>query len=464
MKSRIALSICFVLGGLTTVSADSSATAWLRDSIPSTWQYEQQNFQTTPCDDRWWDSFHDDTLIALIKEAVQNNYNVLAAMKRIEAARQVQRQTKAGYYPTVNVAAGWQRDVTAGTVHSEHAHPSAMNYFNLGLSANWEIDVFGRIRAQLKADKASYDASVAEYDAVLVSLCANLAKAYFSLRMYQEQYDVTQANIQVADEQFKLAQARFDAGLRPYLDVVQGRMSVISTKATLPPIQAAINTSLNEIAILCGVYPEKVKYLLEYQKLPDTPQPGAIGNPESLIRRRPDVVAAEKQVAQMAALVGVAKKDFLPTLSLTASGGTEGMHLNQMFGDNSFSYSIAPQLTWTVFDGMARNARIAQARANMEAEIDSYNLTVMGAVQEVDNALVSWKSVNEQYIYQQMLLKEAKKQLELQIERYTQGLNAMSDVTGAQTTVLTYANQLIGLHGSQLDALVTLYSALGGGY
>lgn len=462
MKYCVSLATAILV--ISCLSANSAELPYLRDSVPLTWEYEQQNFQTTPSDDKWWENFQDPTLTALIKEAVANNYSVMAAAQRIEAARQVSRQTLAGYYPTLNASVGWQRDVTAGTVHGEHAHPSAMNYFTLGLSMNWEIDVFGRIRAQSKADKASYQASVADYDAAMVSLCANLAKAYFSLRMYQEEEKVISDNIAVTEEQQKLAEARYEAGLRPYLDVVQGRMSIITTRAALPAVKAGIKSSLNQIALLCGVYSDKLDYLLTPATLPETPAVTDIGNPARLLRRRPDVVAAEKTVAQMAALVGVAKKDFLPTLSLSASVGTEGMHVNQLFGPNSLSYNIAPTLSWTVFDGLARNARVAEARADMEAQIDSYNLTVMTAVEEVNNALANMQSASESVILQQMLCKESKRQLEFQIDRYTQGLNAFSDVTGAQTTLLTNLNTLIQLHGACLDAQVNLYSALGGGY
>lgn len=444
--------------------ADATHGCLLRDSMPQTWELDQQYFQTTPSEDPWWRSFNDPVLTALVRRAVVNNYNVQAAQRRIEMARQASRVTKAGYWPEISVDAGWDAIGTAPTVHGSHAHETDMRYFQLGLSMNWEIDVFGRIHAQAKADKAAVEASVADYDATLVSLCSNLAKAYFQLRMAQAELDVAERNVAVAEKQQKLAQARFDAGLRPAVDVVQARMLVAQTKVTQPPLQADISTAVNEIALLVGEYPDSLLNLREAFPLPSTPPPGFVGDPQTLLRRRPDVVAAERQLAVTAAKIGIAKKDFLPTLSLTASAGTQGVALTDMFGRNSFNYRVAPMLSWTVFDGMARNARLAEARLEMEAQIDAYNLTVMTAVTEVNNAMLSWQSLSDQFVYQEMLLRDARRQLELQTDRYTQGLADFSDLATAQTSVLQYENSLVQTHASQLAALVTLYTALGGGF
>ena len=133
-----------------------------------------------------------------------------------------------------------------------------MSYFSLGLTMNWEIDVFGRVAAQAKADKASWQASVADYDATLVSLCSNLAKAYFQLRMAQAEHDVAERNIENAERLLKIAQARYETGLRPLVDVVQARMVLGDTKSTLPALEADISTAINEIALLVGEYPDRL--------------------------------------------------------------------------------------------------------------------------------------------------------------------------------------------------------------
>lgn len=458
----ISLTLAAMASGIGM--AHASVPSVLLDSLPEKWELEATYFQTTPSEDRWWQSFNDPILTALINRAVENNYNVLAAQQRIEAARQVSRETRAGYFPTLGVRAGWSGERNSGDIQAAHGHSETMSYFNLGLTMNWEIDVFGRIRAQLKADKADYEASIADYDATLVSLCSNLAKAYFQLRMAQAEVEVAERNIKNAEELLKIASTRYEVGLAPSVDQVQARMVVTETRATLPTLKADISTALNEIALLVGEYPDKLAELRESFPLPATPPPGYVASPEALLRRRPDVVAAEKQLAAAAAQVGIAKKDFLPTLSVSAGIGTEARNLKDVFGSGSLYYTVMPTLSWTIFDGLARNARVAEAKATMMSEIDEYNLTVMTAVQEVNNAMVSWQSATDQLVYQQMLLKDARRVLELQLDRYKQGLNAFSDVATAQTTVLQYENSVVSSHASCLAALVTLYTALGGGW
>lgn len=448
----------------TAHSMEKDKTQWLRDTLPDHWELEQHYFQTTPSADKWWNEFNDDILSDLIKRAESNNYNVQAAQQRIKSAAQMSRATKAGYYPTFDVSAGYGRDMSAGAIVSRHTPSSTESYFSLGLSMNWEIDIFGRISAQLKSDKANYNATVAEYDATLVSLVSNLAKAYFQLRMAQSQYAIAVKNIGVSEELLHLAQTRYDVGLNPSIDVVQAEITLMQTKATLPALQADITTYLNEVALLVGVYPDQLQHLLEVKQLPSAPMPGMVGEPSSLLRRRPDVVEAEQELAKMAAAVGIAKKDFLPTLSLTAGVGTEAHNLKDLFGKNSLYYSIIPTLSWTIFDGMSRNAQLAEARYNLEAEIDSYNLTVMTAVQEVNNAMVSWESVTEQLAYDREILNKSQRALELQIDRYTQGLNNFNDVAEAQAEVLSYENGVVAEQAAQLAAIVTLYTAFGGGF
>lgn len=463
MKNTSVITLLLACAALPA-SATSIPAGVLRDSLPENWELDQQYFQTTPSDDKWWESFNDPILKALINRAVENNFNVLAAQQRIEAARQVSRATKGGYYPTLGVSGSWTRDQTANTVHGTHGHEDVMSYFNLGLTMNWEIDVFGRISAQSKADRYSYEASIADYDATLVSLCSNLAKAYFNLRLAQAELEIAERNIANSEELLHIAKTRYEVGLVPAVDVLQAEMVVENTRSTTPALKADISTAVNQIAILCGEYPDRLEGLKETFPLPATPPPGMTGAPEALLRRRPDIVAAEKQLAVTAAQVGIAKKDFLPTLSVSAGIGTQANSLKDLFGSGSLYYSVMPTLSWTIFDGMARNARVAEAKANMEAQIDEYNLTVMTAVQEVNNAMVSWQSVSDQLVYDEQLLRNARKLLELQVDRYKQGLNDFSDVADAETTVLQYENSVVSTHVAQLAALVTLYTALGGGW
>lgn len=218
----------FLLGCISiapSFAGDDACAAMMQDSLPLTWQLDTEYIQTTPDKDRWWDTFSDPGLEELIAKAVRNNYDVLAALQRIEAARQMSRVDKAGYFPTIGVSASWSREQTSADMQRLKGHSQTISYFGLGITMNWEIDVFGRIKAKLRADKANVKISEAEYDASLVSLCSNLAKAYFNLRLAQSRKAVAESNIQVAEKLSKLAQTRYEVGLVPGVDPVQARMA-----------------------------------------------------------------------------------------------------------------------------------------------------------------------------------------------------------------------------------------------
>lgn len=330
---------------------------------------------------------------------------------------------------------------------------------------NWEIDVFGRVKANSDAKKAAYNVARADYDAVMVSLCANVATAYLQLRMFQEQLAVAKAHIDSQERVVKITEARYEADLGDMLDVTQAKIVLYGTRTSLPSLYSDIKIAMNTISILLGEYPDGlVKSLSEYSPMPEYTRTVAAGVPSDLLRRRPDIVEAEFQLAQYAAEIGVAKKDFLPVLSLAGSIGTSSHEIGGLFGEHSLSYSIAPQLSWTIFDGLARNYRTAEAKLQFEAAIDDYNLTVLNAVKEVDNALIDYNAILESIELQKMVVEQSKKSLDLSVDLYKSGLTAFSNVVDGQMNWLESQNSLVELQGKALSTLVSIYQALGGGW
>lgn len=442
----------------------NSADQYLKGSLPDHWQLTPEFSQTLPSEDAWWKSFNDSTLNTLISRAVANNYNVAAAMKRIEMARSIVKQTEAAYWPTLSASASWQRAQTGGA-RSDMPSSTVGSFASLGLNMNWEIDVFGRVRSQVKANKAAEGVALRDYDAVLVALCANVAKNYISLRMYQTQYDVAIAHIASQQKILKMTEARYEAGIGDMLEVTQARTVLYSTEATLPGIEALITNTSNSIAVLLGEYPDRVApLLLKMRPLPSYSGTVAVGSPLDILRRRPDVVQAEMQLAQYAALAGVAKKDFLPALSLSGSIGTTAHKPGKLFGAHSLDYTIAPTLSWTIFDGLARNYKVAEARQQLEAGIDAYNMTVLTAVQEVDNAMNSYSASLRAVDLRKRVVAESRHALELAVDLYKQGLSSFTNVADAQMSFLENQNALVEQQGAVLTNIVTLYEALGGGF
>lgn len=441
-------------------------SGWLGQPVPDAWQYTENVSQVLPTDDKWWLQFDDAVLDSLIYRAETRNYNLASALRRIESARQSLRAAKAAYYPDVTLSGSWEAERVSGATVRPGVPASRSSAFDLGLQMSWEIDVFGRVRDNVRAQQAEVDATRAEYAAAMVSLCAEVAKTYINLRMYQEQLAVADAHQESQQKVVNIAKARQEAGIGNALDVAQALTVLYSTRASVPAAEALLETSVNSLATLTGSYPDEIRGLLGSgsERMPRNPGNIAAGVPADLLRRRPDIVEAEAEMAQAAALCGVAKKDFLPTLSLDATAGTTARNAGDMFSGPSLGWSVRPSLSWTVFDGLARNARSAEARANFEATVDSYNETVLNAVQEVDNAMASYSAGLRAIALRRDVIEQSRKSFDLSLDLYKQGLTQFSNVADAMMSLLENQNSLISSEGSLLNSYISLYEALGGGF
>ncbi len=435
------------------------------DDMPSRWAYTTDFDQTVPTDDAWWRSFGDAMLDSLIAIGIDRNYDIAMAARRIEIARQGVRRAQAAYYPSVTANAGWTRARSSGAVVSPEIDASTSSYFGLGIDMNWEIDLFGKITARTRQEKASFKASRAQYAAMTVSITSKIASAYMRLRTLQGEKAVLQEHISSQKRVVEITEARFEAGISSMLDVAQAKTTYLSTEASITTLNTDIATAINTIGVLTGMFPEQIHAMLDTpRELPDFHQIVAVGVPMELLRRRPDVVEAEYALAADAAALGIAKKDFLPTLSIAGSIGTQAHDAGDLFSDRSFTYSIAPTLSWTVFDGMARKAAVVSAREQMQVGIDNYNLTLLTAVQEVDNAMSQYVNSLHYIDLIEQVVEQAQKSFELSIDLYKKGLSSFINVSDAQIARLQYADELVSARGAALSALINLYQALGGGW
>lgn len=450
------LSLLLLLAATASASAEGPSGRYLSASMPESWSYSPAQQQTLPSDDNWWRRFADSTLDSLISLGENNNFDVAMAARRTEEARQAVRSAKAAYYPTVNATAGWQRARTAGITDGG---------YSLGLQASWEPDVFGKVTARVRRAGYSADATRAEYTAAMVSVCAQIASAYFDLRTAQVQRAVAEEHIKRQTHIVEITQARHEAGLASALDVAQACTVLYSTQSSLPLLDTQISADVNALATLCGLYAADVEPLLlaGTGKQPDCRQIVEAGVPAELLRRRPDIVQAEAQVAEAAAALGIARKDYLPTLSITGGIGTAADRPKGLFGDGSLTWSVAPVLSWSVFDGMARRAGVVSAREEMEAQIANYNAVVHTAVQEVENALTTYTNDLRRIATLADVVEQSRISLELSVDQYKQGLSAFTNVVDAQMNYLEYTNSLVSARGDALVTLATLYRALGGG-
>ena len=444
---------------------NNTGEAALTDSVPSHWTYDEHFNQSIPTDDNWWHQLGDPLLDSLIARGIENNPNVVIAGKRIVMAKEALNAARAGYYPSLGLQGGWTKARSSGALGNVSMPATTTDYFSLGLNMSWEIDVFGKISAKASQQKALYNATRAEYAATMVTLCANIAKAYVNLRVWQAEWQVAVEHIASQEKIVKITEARHEAGLASMLDVTQARIVYYSTQASMPTLRSSIRTTINSIALLLGVYPRDINDLLEpTSPLPDHRQIVPVGVPAELLRRRPDIVEAEYELASYAAALGIAKRDFLPTLSLNGSIGTGAHSAGDLFSRNSLTYSIEPTLTWTIFDGMSRRANMASARQQMEIGIESYNNTVMTAVEEVDNAITTYAGTLRNLDILDDVVTQSRKSHDLSLDLYKRGLSPFNNVVTAQMNLLEYQNSVVTASGNALTALITLYEALGGGW
>ncbi|MBQ8520479.1 MAG: efflux transporter outer membrane subunit [Bacteroides sp.] len=462
--ARIRFVLCMVLLMPWAINAQT-AKDYLNRPLPADWPENDAMFQQTlPVDDRWWTGFEDATLDSLIRLAVEQNPSVLMAISRMDMAKANLRIARSGYYPSLTLDAGWSRQQSSG--HTGTGSPQGWGgYYDATVNMSWQVDVFGAIRMKVKAQKENFAASREEYNATMVSLCAEVASAYFNLREAQQELDVLRRNAASQEAVVKITEVRYSTGLVSKLDVAQAKSVYYSTLASIPTTEASIIQYTNALAVLLGQYPQDVEEALAAPRpLPDYMEPVGVGVPGQLLLRRPDVRKAEREVQAQAALLGAAKTDWLPTFFLNGSFGYASDDLRDFTKRSSMTWSIAPSMTWTIFNGGERVNNIRLQRAQLDETILQFNNTVLTAVQEVDNAMSAYRNSIKQIVACREMFYQGKEAFDLSLDLYKQGLSPFQNVLDAQRSLLTYENTLVKAKGYSLEFLVQMYQALGGGW
>lgn len=438
---------------------------YLERPLPDRWQEKDMLFQQVlPVDDQWWKVFEDTTLDSLINLAMEQNPSVLMAINRIDQAKAQWRISQSEFYPSLTFNGGWTRQQTSGNLGT--GSPQAWTgYYSASVQMSWQLDVFGVIREKAKAQKELYAASKEEYNATMVSLCAEVASAYFNLREVQQEVDVLRRNAVSQEAVVKITESRYKTGLVSKLDVAQAKSVYYSTLASIPTTEANVIQYLNTLAVLLGLYPQDVTDALSDTKpLPDYMEPVGVGVPGELLLRRPDVRGAERQVNAQAALLGASKRDWLPEFFLNGSFGYASDDMKDMGKKGSMTWSIAPSMTWKLFNGGRNLQEERLQRAQLDESVNQFNQTVLTAVQEVDNAMSAYKNSIKQIVACKEMLYQGKEAFDLSLDLYKQGLTPFQNVLDAQRSMLTYENTLVKAKGYSLVCLVQMYQALGGGW
>lgn len=460
MRAWSLLLLLFLSSAISAQHADH----YLDTPLPQAWEEGGEVFrQTLPVDDQWWKSFGDTTLDSLISIAVDRNYSVLTAIDRMNMAKAGLRMERSGFFPTVGINAGWTRQQTSG--NTSELPQSTQHYYDVSANMSWELDIFGSIRQRVKAQKETFAASKEEYTAVMVSLSAQVASSYIQLRELQQELKVVERNCDSQAAVLKITEVRYNTGLVSKLDVAQAKSVYFSTKASIPQLESGINQYITSLAVLLGTYPQEIRPVLErVGELPDYMEPISIGIPADLLMRRPDIRSAEHQINAQAASLGASKSDWLPQVFIKGSVGYASKDFKDLTKHKSFTYEIAPALSWTIFSGGKLVNATKSARAQLDEAIDQFNQTVLTAVQETDNAMTAYRSSIKQIVALREVRNQGQETLTLSLDLYKQGLTPFQNVLDAQRSLLSYENQLVQARGNSLLQLIALYQALGGGW
>ena len=409
----------------------------------------------------WWNTLNDQELSSLIARAVKGNLDIKEARARIREARARRGIAKADLFPTLDATGS----ATVSRSSEDTGAGETRDFYAAGFDAGWELDLFGGAQRSMEAAEANLGATQENLHDVLVSLTAEVALNYIEVRIYQKRLAVTVANLEIQQENYCLIQSRYQAGLDDELAVQQARSNLESTRSQMPTLRIGLEGAMNRIAVLLGEQPGGLhEELEEYLPITLVPIDVVVGVPADILRRRPDVRKAERELAAQTARIGVATAELYPKFTLSGSIGLEALSLGNLIAAGSRTFSIGPRITWPIFNAGSIRANIEVQSAIQQQTMIQYESMVLSALEEVENALVAYVEEQIRRTSLQEAVDAAKQALELARYKYQTGLIDFITVLDAQRSLLAYEDQLVQSTGSITSNLVRLYKALGGGW
>jgi NodT family efflux transporter outer membrane factor (OMF) lipoprotein len=417
----------------------------------------------------WWTSFQDPELTQLIQRAVANNLDLKLAAARVEEARAVRGIEKSALYPSLgastSVTRQRERVPVVTTSGSSGFRALELNNFQIGFDGAWELDVFGRIRNQVKAATNDFRAAEEDRRDVLVILLGDLVTRYADLRGFQLRLEIAERNIESQKDTVALTQARAKAGLATDLDVERAIAQQETTSAVVPSLQAAIAASIYRLSVLLGAEPGALRTELESSApVPPVPPDVPVGLPSDLLKRRPDVRRAEIEIAAAAARVKGAKAEYFPRFLLLGTAGRQATQLHDLSLSLGNFFSAGPTITLPIFTGGRIRSNIALQKARLTQAQLHYRSTVLVALQETEDALVNYSFEQERRDHLQDAVARSQAAVQLSRERYRSGLADFLTVLDAERQLYNNEDLLAQSQIAVTTNLIALYKALGGGW
>ena len=425
-------------------------------------QAAQNSYDTARFEAQWWQQFDDPTLNQLVEQSLQDNRELRVAYARLRAARSIRDDVANDRLPTVTsrasseIGKAQQPGVTEQRVNAER--------YDLGLDMAWELDLFGRIQRQLEASEAQIEVAQADYQQLQVSLIAELVDAYGTLRGAQLRESIARSDLQNQQSSRDIIERRREVGMGSELDVLRSDARLAATEATIPQLQAQQVRARNRIATLLGQRPDALSVDLSPRPLPAIAKALPIGDPGELLRRRPDVRAAERELAAATAQVGVATADLFPRVSLSGFLGFTAGRGSQLGSSAARAWGVAPTISWAAFDLGSVRARLRGAEADADGALASYEQQVLLALEESENAF-------SDYGKRQQRLLSLVRQSEASRAAAAQAALQYREGTADFLVLLDAERERLAAEDSQAQAeielyqgIVAIYKALGGGW
>ena len=426
----------------------------------------------------WWQAFKDPALNQLIDTAYRENLTLRIAGVRVLGARAQLGIVTGQLYPQSQQATGSlqkQRVSPGGVVGGSPQSSSSFGGMSLaqsqvGLTASWEIDFWGKFRRAIQSADASLQATIADYDNVLVSLTADVASNYILMRTLEKRLAIANENVRIQTESLQIAQARFSGGTTSERDVEQAKTILANTQATIPTLESQLRQTKNALSVLMGLPPHDLANLFKGKAVIPAPPPQvAVGIPADLIRRRPDIRAAEFRAAAQCDQIGVSKAQLFPAFSLTGTFGPQATDvgtatLADMFNWRNRAGSMGPTVQWNIlnYGQITNNVRFQDAK--FQELLISYQNSVLKAQQEVEDNLVAFLKAQERAVFLSDSTSAAMRSLELAVIQYREGITDFTTVLTAQQALLSEQDSLASTLGDISRNLVGVYRALGGGW
>jgi NodT family efflux transporter outer membrane factor (OMF) lipoprotein len=479
MNPRISFTFAFVAGILIALSGCAVGPDYHPPKItpPNKWSEPMRGGETSNVQPvaAWWKTFHDPELNSLIQRAVMSNHDLRVAEARVREARAQYSGAFAQLWPTLDGGGAYQR---VGRSHNNPSlgapipglgalalpsKPFQNDVYLYGFDSAWEIDVFGGTRRQVEASKAELAAAELGKRDVVVSLLGEVARNYVETRGLQNRLEIAHNNIKSQEEGLALTQARFKSGLTSELDVQQATALLANTRSLVPVIETGIQQSIHRLGVLLGQEPGSLQAELckpspLLAKAPKVP----VGLPADLLRRRPDIQRAERELAAANARIGVATADLFPKFSLT--GGIGGISVSDWYSSGSRFWNFGPTVQWRIFDAGRIRANIRVQNARQEQALALYEKSVLTAMEDVENALVAYAKEQERHRCLKQAVEANRDALHLASQNYANGLANFINVLDAERSLHQAEDSLAQSDTAVLQNLVVLYKALGGGW